>query len=508
MFGNPCVGTLRSVSCRRPKHRGGVLVSTLIFVVITAFIMAGIGTYTISHLSRASAEADYSASINLAEAGVNYELRNISEDVGNSTRANQMHPAAGQNGAYSGSISGINGTFSVAVTNNPDNGKAWYAPSNMLITATGTLNGVTRTVRVQGARRSVFDNYSFYGIDSTTINGNLVADGSFGTNSPVTLNGSSAEVYGPVVFNGTSGSFSAGQATGGVWYQPDKISWPTVSQMADATASTKSGSKVTTGTGLAWIKLHNDNAQIMQFSSTDATLTNPTQHSWVSAGLTADSNGNWAIGNKSGLNTFKNLTTDANPMDAAGATTPRYDQAAVTYTFTNPSNTVSQAEQDINGCEVLILPGSPTSTPYNYYFDEIDLSGSSKVAILVDNATGPVNLWLGSSTAYGSSQDNINGTWLFTAPGDSTKFRLYDAKSGTFDMQGNSVFPGGIYVYNGSGTGTVNLHGNPILDGSIIADSLKVSGSPFINYPTNMQATNDYSLWYGFLNQWTEVSGM
>ncbi|HZT43503.1 MAG TPA: hypothetical protein VFA07_15160, partial [Chthonomonadaceae bacterium] len=388
------------------------------------------------------------------------------------------------------------------------NGKAWYAPNNMLITATGTTNGVTRTVRCRGSRRSIFDNYSFYGVDTTTINGSLVANGSFGTNSPVTLNGTSAEVYGPVVFNGTSGSFTAGQATGGVWYQPDKINWPTVSQIADAVASQKTGTRVATGTGLAWIKAHNDNAKMMQFSTTDSLLTLPSQHSWVAAGLSADSNGNWAIGNRSGLDTFKNLTLDANLMDILGAVTRRYDQPAATYTFTNPTNTVTQSEQALNGCEVLILQGSPTSTPYNYYFDEIDLSGSSKIAILVDNATGPVNIWLGPSTAYGSSQDNINGTWFFTAPGDSTKFRLYDAKSGTFDMAGNSLFPGGIYVYNGSGTGTVNLHGNPIINGSIIADSLTVSGTPFINYPTNMQASNDFSLWYGFLNQWTEVSGM
>jgi len=493
---------------RHRAHFGGVLVSTLVFVVITSLILAGIGTYTISHFSRASAESDYSAAMNLAEAGVNYELRNISEDILDSSRANQMHPANGQSGPYSGSVSGLSGTFSVAVTNNPDNGKPWYAPSNMLLTATGTINGVTRTVRCQGARRSIFDNYSFYGVDSTTINGNLVADGSFGTNSPITLDGTSAEVYGPVVFNGTSGSFNAGQATGGVWYQPDKIDWPTVSQIADAVASQKSGTRVTTGTGLAWIKAHNDNAQIMQFSTTDPSISNPTQHSWVSAGLSADSSGNWAIGDKDGLSTFKGLNTDNNTMDAAGASNPRYDQPAVTYTFTNPSRTVTQGEQSLYGDNVLILPGSPTSTPYNYYFDEINLSGTTKTAILVDNATGPVNIWLGTSAAYGSSQDNINGEWFFTKPGDSTTFRFYDAKSGTFDMQGSSMFPGGIYVYNGSGKGTVNLHGNPVLNGSIIADSVTVSGTPFINYPLDMQAANDYSLWYGFLNQWTEVSGM
>ena len=494
---------------RHPKHRGGVLVSTLMFVVITSLILAGIGTYTISHLSRASTESDYSASMNLAEAGVNYELRNVSEDILNTNRADQLHPAAGQNGPYTGTVSGVSGSFTVAVSNNPDTGKAWYAPSNMLVTSTGTINGVTRTVRIQGARRSIFDNYSFYGIDSTTIGGSLIADGSFGTNSPITLNGSSAEVYGPVVFNGTNGTFNVGEATGGVWYQPDKISWPTVSKMADILVSQKLGYSVASGTGLTWLRNNNDNSRIMQFSSTDATITDPTQHSWVTANFVKTS-GDWVISDNGNVKTFSslNVTTDTNPMDAKGATTPRYDQPAVTYTFTNPSNSVPQGEQNVGSAQVLILPGSPTSTPYNYYFDEINMKGGGPVALLIDNATGPVNIWLGPSTDYGTSTDNLDDTIYFTAPGDATKFRLYDAKSGTLDIGGNSIFPGGIYAYNGTGVGSINLHGGPIIDGSIIGDTMTVSGNPFVNYPTNMAASSDFSLWYGFLNQWTEVSGM
>ncbi|HZT44028.1 MAG TPA: hypothetical protein VFA07_17815, partial [Chthonomonadaceae bacterium] len=119
MSGKTSCGAFRPVLRRRSKHQGSVLTSTLIFVVITSMVMAGIGTYTISHLSRASAESDYSASVNLAEAGINYEIRNVSEDVLNSNRPDQMHPAAGQNGPYTGSISEVPGSFTVSVTNDP-----------------------------------------------------------------------------------------------------------------------------------------------------------------------------------------------------------------------------------------------------------------------------------------------------------------------------------------------------------------------------------------------------
>src|SRR5215469_3868762 len=160
MFGYTSYGTQGPSLRHVRKHPGGVFVSTLVFVAVTAFIMAGIGTYTVSHLSRAHAESDYSAAINLAEGGINYELRNVSEDILDSNRPDQQYPAAGQNDPYTGSVSGAPGTFTVSVTNDPDNGKAWYAPSDMLLTATGTVNGVTRTVRARGARRSIFDNYS------------------------------------------------------------------------------------------------------------------------------------------------------------------------------------------------------------------------------------------------------------------------------------------------------------------------------------------------------------
>ena len=70
------------------------------------------------------------------------------------------------------------------------------------------------------------------------------------------------------------------------------------------------------------------------------------------------------------------------------------------------------------------------------------------------------------------------------------------------------MFNGGIYDYNGSGTGTINMGGGTVIVGSIIADSFNIGGNPFVYYPTNMQATNDIGLWYGFLNQWTEINGM
>jgi len=75
---------------RRAQY-GGVLISGLAFAAISAFIVVGMLTMTVSNYARSSTEADYEAALGLAEAGVNYELRKLSLDP---TTADQVSTAA------------------------------------------------------------------------------------------------------------------------------------------------------------------------------------------------------------------------------------------------------------------------------------------------------------------------------------------------------------------------------------------------------------------------------
>ena len=505
---------MRSLVLHPVRHRrGGVLISVLVFTVIIAFLIAGIGALTVSHYSRVHVEADYTTALDVAEAGINYELRNISVNLySNSNQIDQYHPGAGQNGAYTGSIPGVPGTFTVYVINDPDDGKSWSSPNSALIVSTGTVNGVSRTVQIRGEGRSVFGQYALFGIDSTTLNGNFTVNGDFGTDSAMTIHGSSGTINGTVYFNGVAGgSISGSTATGGYVDEPNTVVWPTVSAMADHFA-TLEASKLgmatpTSGGGLTWFKnTYNDNSNIQMLASGDAALTDPTQHVWQPAGFTADANGNWTLGDKGGISTFSALgvTTNSNIMDAATASPARY----VFPTTAWPNNAGTTAAYGLQGCQALILPGSPDpAVPYNYYFDEIALSNAQTSAILVDTATGPVNIWIGPSTSYGASSDSLNGTWLFTSS-DTTRCRVYYGKNATLNIGGNSVFSGSIYAYNGPTSGTIKFHGTPVINGSVIADNFNIMGNPLINFPNNAGAGTDYGLFYGFKNQYTEINGM
>ena len=164
---------------------------------------------------------------------------------------------------------------------------------------------------------------------------------------------------------------------------------------------------------------------------------------------------------------------------------------------------------------MLILPGSPDpAVPYNYYFDWIDLTSGNGYAILVDNATGPINVWIGNLSSQDATKaDNLNGVFYFTSS-DSTKFRLYDAKtytspnSGMLNIGGNSVFNGSIYDYNGANTGEIAFQGNPVINGSVIADQFSLGGNPLIDFPNTLDGSSDYGAWYGFKDQCIEIGGM
>src|SRR6266571_582043 len=74
------------------SRRGGVLLTTLAFVVVISVIMAGMATLSVSYYARAGVESDYAAALDLAEAGVNYELRKISANAGNADQAGSHSP--------------------------------------------------------------------------------------------------------------------------------------------------------------------------------------------------------------------------------------------------------------------------------------------------------------------------------------------------------------------------------------------------------------------------------
>ena len=109
-----------------------------------------------------------------------------------------------------------------------------------------------------------------------------------------------------------------------------------------------------------------------------------------------------------------------------------------------------------------------------------------------------------------AGNDVINLNVYFTDPNPST-FRLYYAKCAQITIGGNSYFYGGIYAVQKScsGSPTVNVNGGSKIYGSVLANYINISGGSQIIFPANgveIQNGNDFSLWFGFKDQWIEVS--
>jgi Tfp pilus assembly protein PilX len=449
------------------QTRGGVLVTVLVFASIISLFLAGIARLAVAHYSYANTEADNAAAIQLADAGINYELRWISEDPRDDNRAHQLYPSNGQNGAYTGTVEGVQGSYTVSVRNLSGSG-SWHAPSSVIIRSTGTVNGVSRTVEVQGDKHGVFDEYAIYATEIGTINdptvgtingNNAVINGNYGTNGPVTVNSSqgSAAVRGEMWFNGLDPTVNGSN----VFSSGMPVIFPSVPSIAD---------EVVSG-GLTTLSVSNSNSQFKQFSR-DRT----TDPDYTIANAIAGSIGlNNTQLNKQALNS---LTVDMNVNDKPGGT--RYATSAL----------------GLYGNPVLILK------PGNYYFTDIQLQPNDP-AILIDNASGTVNIWVSGN----NSNDTLDTTVIFTST-DKNKFRLYYNKCATLNINGTSTFYGSIYAVADGCDGTIKLAGNSVIAGSVIAKNVTVTGNSVVDFPNNGGGggDGDWILWYGVKNNWVEVN--
>jgi hypothetical protein len=545
--------------CKRSSRRhGGVLIAALALTIIVSTVMAAMAIFAVSHYSRAGTEADYAAALNLAEAGINYEIQRISANPAN---ADQLHPAnnsltwaamAAHNIPPANGQPQIPGSFKVCVSpidEEPDNlagpTNAWFAPSDLTIIARGTVNGVSRTIKIKGRRKGLFDSFGLYGIVGAGFNGNYIIDGTFGSNEPVNAVGNSSVHYGNFVYSGPDalnatypgnlgwvggGASPAYGPYGIVIHEPNPVSWPTTSNIADQAAAKKSGAAIAPGTGITWFKNNNNNNLIQVFGANDSlNTTDPSFGARVSAppigGLQTESHaGNqyWVLNNKAG---WSQATVDSNVMDSNANGIKRYVFPPTTYSYVNPSNSIPVGPINLKANKVIILPGSGLPNVYrDYYFENITQTGSQ--AVLVDTANGPIRVWLNASDNYYSATDDALGQWVFTtnltAPivtntTNPSLFRIYSNKGvvsgggtkGVLSLGGSNFFPGGMYVYNGTVNSQISFGGGSVIYGSAIAGSFGGNGNPLIKFPSvPNDGGEDPSIWFGFKDGWVEIGAM
>ena len=287
--------------CLNSKKRGAALIASLAFAAIISLVVVGVAKLTTGHYIRAKVEGDYATAILLADAGINYEIRWISDDTSDPNRPHQLFPAAGQPGPYTGTVPDVPGSFTVYVTKEDGSGP-WYPPNDVIVTSTGTVYGVSRTVQIRGVRKSLFDEFALYGTNSIKINGdNSLINGNIGTNGGMTFTGSggTGQINGDLFLNGTGTNVN--RTGSNVFSTTQPVPFPTVQEVANSLFPG----------GLTWLKTNNNNDNLRQFSPDRVLDPNFEIANSIPAGLAKST---WTI-NSQTFNGGGGLTIDNNVAD-------------------------------------------------------------------------------------------------------------------------------------------------------------------------------------------------
>lgn len=486
------------------RKRAFTLITALAFSLIVGTVLAGIGTVTVSHFQRAQTDSDYANGIALADAGINYELNWISRDTTyQQSCTNPRVPGCIDRWGtpYSGSISGVPGTFSVQVRawgSGCDGDVNWAAPGDMCIQSTANVNGITRTVQARGMRKSIFDEYALYAYQQGTFSGGGSSStsteivGDLGTNGGLTFNGAlnTDIVNGTVDLNG--GTASSSDSGTNLLSNSDPVVMPNVSEVA-ALQFTSSP------TGLAWLAANNNNANIRMLSSTDPSwASDPTIANMTLSDVMALPSAGFTASSRTFADPPNSVTSDTSTLDLAPSGTRFVTPADATYGI---------SAYGVNGLRIYLVP------PGDYYFTSIDFkSGTSGLVFLTHLCTPghPIRIWIDNPTSGAVKTDNLSVPVIFTDTSPS-KFRLFYNKCSTLNIGGNSRFNGGFYAIDSgcqAGTPNMNFNGNSMVYGSVITDYFTVSGGTKVVFPNDGGGSDptDFSLWFGFKDNWKEVS--
>ena len=277
---------------------------------------------------------------------------------------------------------------------NRDGSTPWTSPNPLNITATGTLRGVSRTVRVaaKGCSTSLVTqgNYALFGVQSGIMNGTpTTVSGDVGTNGYFTFNGSPT-VTGQVIFNGPGSNWQSPPfGSYNVSYKAQAVVWPTVDQIANQ--AFPSG-------GLTWLATHNDNALAVPPISNNFVLLNGT------GGLTLK-------GKTGGANYY--LTS----LTCNGNVTVTFDNSAGPITvWTGPSGQSSTCV--FNGGTAAVKMTQDATKPVQMYIattNDVILNGNNELDAGIYNVNGYGNgcvIFNGSPVFYGCAICNrfiLNG---------------------------------------------------------------------------------------------------
>ncbi|HRK21930.1 MAG TPA: hypothetical protein PLX06_08980 [Fimbriimonadaceae bacterium] len=437
---------------RSHAQSGAALITALVVALMVSVLVGGVGMLSVSHYNRARRESDYARALQIAEAGINAELRFISENHLTGT------PSHTSGVRYTGSLSG--GTFEAWTT--AVDGSTWSPPNDFKVQAIGTIDGLSRRVEVSGTRQSIFNEFSIFGIQSVNFNGSVsITNGDVGTNGSMNVVNPTSNVPAPGEIYLMGSGASINSTGSNVVLGPNPVLFPTIDQIIVKPAPVGLGS-----TGWSWLTsnspLNRNNRNMRTFRGSGAALT---------PGGTQQVGLPWSGTNAASMQIANN---DFNRLG------------------TNPAT----------GNRTLTIP------PGDYYFTDMSVSGTREIIIdnggLTTGTPGMVRIWMNNSNG-GDHLNNIQVTFTAATPNN---FRLYYNKCASLRISGGSTWYGGIYAVRTGCTGTIDLSGGAIVNGSVIANAIVIAGGATINFPSNgaIDHIGDFGLWYGFRDGWKEVN--
>ncbi len=222
---------------RQSAHRGAVLIGVLFAILLISILLLGIGTLAIGHHNRMLVDMRYVRALDAAEAGINSELFWLSN--GNTAHVSP-YTATITGGQYVVECRNTDGTV---ITN------ANQLPQQILVISTGSVESVSRTVRVRARRNGSAYDYAVFAKTQGTINGNQTIQGSVGTAGSITINGSNGISDRTIGLHGASATATINPPGSYSTQRRPELTWPTVSQLAEETVAG----------GLTWLQASNDN---------------------------------------------------------------------------------------------------------------------------------------------------------------------------------------------------------------------------------------------------------
>lgn len=441
-------------AAHRQRTRGSALITAIVFALVVALTLAGVSLLTVSHYSLAHVEASSTAALDLAEAGINYELTKLTNNV-----ADADQPSSAYRSASDIDASLTSGTFQV-YCEDPNTKGTWdpKVSKKVLITCTALINGARRTVQIAAQPSGTF--YTVYGAGTankggqTAFNGSGdVIDGIVGTDGKVYVNPdvTPRPTVQKVIFNGPNSGWYNNQDPGGYTAitNAKTVAWQSVAQKI---SSNFEG-------GESALAQNNDNAMATFDDGTPA----------------ADGNGLTTNGSIPG---HQVITLHSKPP-LNGVVQP-----------TNYYLTVLQVNQAGS------IKFDNTKGPIDIYYVAPKTSSGAGAAIRGgESAVSPLLTPGHNVNLYSSA----TGSLLMTPDGTKAP----DGTQVPVEM--------GIYAYDtveqSSGTqafGSVTLQDNLNFKGQIIANKVNISNNVHITGQTGYFETPDE--YYAFSGNWQELS--